>query len=252
MKKTKESIIAKWDKKLRDVELKEQIKLKNKKAELLQKCVSESKKLFEKCERKSKAYINKKSQEYDRKCKNEIRKLEWKEEKVYKKKEKKFNKLEFALSLVQENSKLRDSDENGVWICISCNRITNWSDFQGGHRYSRGVKWICLDFRNINGQCRSCNFATWPRGNPEVKDKTNAIYDVNLDKKYWEWTAEALHAAYVSYFHNVWGTNWDYWQHKDLDKFIEAEIEWNERLWEAKKFYKPWKKWRELREKRKE
>ena len=79
--------------------------------------------LVNKYERKMNAYIKKKELEYDRKCKNEIRKLEWKPERVYKKKKKSLNLVEFAMELMQENAKLRDTDISWNWICISCGKL---------------------------------------------------------------------------------------------------------------------------------
>ena len=67
-----------------------------------------------KLEKKKNAYINKKRIEYDHKCKNEIRKLQGKEEKQYKQKPISRNKkLQIALKLAQENSRLRDTDKDG-------------------------------------------------------------------------------------------------------------------------------------------
>ena len=64
--------------------------------------------------RKERAYINKKRLEYDRKCKNEIRKNQGKEQKQYKEKPISRNKkLQITLKLAQENARLRDTDKNG-------------------------------------------------------------------------------------------------------------------------------------------
>ena len=60
-----------------------------------------------------KAYLNKKEEEYKRKCLNEIRQLQGKPKKEYKQQPITKNKLlQFALEIAQENSKLRDTDEN--------------------------------------------------------------------------------------------------------------------------------------------
>ena len=64
--------------------------------------------------RKAETFKKKKEVEYKRKCLNEIRKLEGKEQKQYKPKSIKTNqKLQIALAIQQENSRLRDTDENG-------------------------------------------------------------------------------------------------------------------------------------------
>lgn len=109
MKKTKESIIKKREKKKSDLEKIEQLKLNKKNIEYREKADTEYHRLLDKAQRKARSYLSKKFLEYDRKCKNEIRKLEWKSEKVYKKK-KKLNLVEFAMQIMQENSKLRDTD----------------------------------------------------------------------------------------------------------------------------------------------
>jgi len=248
MKKTKGSIEEKWQKKLKDIEYTCQRKLKRKIEDTEAKKKAEGEYEIEKFKRKLSIYYNKKKLEYDRKCKNEIRVLEGKEKREYKSR-KKFNKLEFALALLQENSKLRDTNRDGFGYCCSCGKWIDWSHLQGGHRYSRWVKNICLDYRNVNAQCRTCNFTTWPRWDVKAKEATNMQYDAYLNHKYWAWTAEALSEKYLAYFKNVGGTNWDYWQIISLDKFITQEVEYNEELWATKSFYKPWKRWRELREK---
>lgn len=111
-KKTKDTIIKKYDSLLAEVRYRSQCKLINKKKELLMKYQDEAERKYSKFERKILAYIKKKELEYDRKCKNEIRKLEGKEERVYKKKEKKVNIWQFVMELLQENAKLRDTDRS--------------------------------------------------------------------------------------------------------------------------------------------
>ena len=191
MRKTKDSIQKKYDSLLAEVKYRSQCKLINKKKELLMKYQDEAERKYSSYERKILAYIKKKEVEYDRKCKNEIRKLEGKPEKVYKKK-KKLNLVEFAMQIMQENSKLRDTDISWNWICISCGKLKTRKELAWGHRYSRRIKNICLCTLNINAQCHWCNFTTWPRWDKIASDRVNAMYDSNLDRKWWEWTAELL------------------------------------------------------------
>lgn len=251
MKKTKESIIKKREKKKSDLEKTEQLKLNKKNIEYREKTDTEYHRLLDKAQRKARAYINRKFLEYDRKCKNEIRKLEGKEEKVYKKK-KKLNLVEFAMSLMQENARLRDSDISGNGICISCYKFCTWNEHQWGHRWSRWVKNICLCLLNINLQCRWCNFTTWPRWDKVAAEKTNAKYDVNLDKKYGKWTSEQLRLTKEFYFKKdydgkrVLGSKEMNVTDKDLEEYIEELIEENELRRKWKDFYKPWKKWRKI------
>lgn len=194
---------------------------------------------IEKMERKKLSEIRKKEERMKRKMLNEIRELEWKPKREYKSQAPKIKPLEFAMKLGQENSRLRDTDADGNWTCISCSFHWWWSDFAGWHRYSRRFKWICLEKENINAQCHTCNFTTWPRGDTVAKEKVNAEYDRKLDIKYWEWTAEWLKAKLVAYMH-WWGMKYD------LDLLIPKMIEENEELWKTKNFYAPAKKWRAI------
>ena len=113
MKKTPEQIRKKREQKKRQlhflVERKEKQKL-----QAIDDTVLEYKiKLIAKIQRKNLAYIKKKELEYDRKMQNELRQLEGKPQKEYKtKKPTKNQKLQFALDIAQENSKLRDTNEN--------------------------------------------------------------------------------------------------------------------------------------------
>ena len=111
-KKTKDTIIKKYELLVQDLEYKISCKIQNQRRILLNKSAIEVDKKIEKFVRKQNAYLNRKKTEYDRKCKNEIRKLEGKEERVYKKKEKKVNIWQFVMELLQENAKLRDTDRS--------------------------------------------------------------------------------------------------------------------------------------------
>lgn len=252
MKKTKTDIEKKREKKLKDIEYAQLVKFENQKLAYRLKWESYSKRLIDKAERKYKAYINKKKLEYDRKCKNEIRKLEWKPERVYKKKKKTLNLVEFAMELMQENAKLRDTDISGNWICISCGKLKTRKELAWWHRYSRRIKNICLCVTNINAQCHWCNFTTWPRGDKIASDRVNAKYDENLDIKYWKWTNTQLRLTKESYFKNDYDGNWVLGTKnikptdKDIEKYIESLIEENRLRWKWKDFYSPSKKWKKI------
>lgn len=196
----------------------------------------------EKNERKKQAYINKKEAEYKRRMLNEIRKIEWKPTKDIKNK-KKLDLENFAASLMQENSRLRDSNASGIWNCISCNARCSWSNHQWGHRHSRRFKNLVLEPKNINLQCRKCNFATWPQGDTVRKERVNSVYDENLDKKYWEWTARRLEEKKNAYIQNKDSGNWDY---KTL---IPSLIKENKELWATKNFRQPSQNWEKVWEK---
>lgn len=216
-----------------------------------EKCRAEAKKLNEKLDRKFQTYMNKKELEYKRKCANEIRKLEWKPERQYKKKVTPFKTLEFAMELQQENSKLRDTDRDWNGFCISCWRLCDWHNLHWWHYISRRVKNICVHEYNINAQCRNCNLVTGPLGNVDLRDKTQAQYRANLIDKCWMDTVNAIEQKKNAYFQKWYDTNWDYGQWElPLEDWIAQAICENEMRWRNKSFYKPKKKWRKIREER--
>ena len=245
-KKTKDTIIKKYELLVQDLEYKVRCKIQNQRRILLNKSAIEVDRKIEKYVRKQNAYLNRKKTEYDRKCKNEIRKLEGKEERVYKKKEKKVNVRQFVMELMQENAKLRDTDRSWNGFCVSCDLFKERWQLAWGHRYSRRVKNICTLPENINAQCHTCNFTTWPRWDFVSKEKVNRKYDENLDKRWWEWTSTRLRELNDAYFKNVNGTTYGL---ITSDELIEDAIKENELRWKEKDFYRPKKKWREIRNK---
>ena len=253
--KNKDTIIRKREKKKSDLEKTEQIKLNRKNIEYRKKTDIEYHRLLDKAQRKARAYLNKKFLEYDRKCKNEIRKLEWKPERVYVKKKKTLNLVEFAMEIMQENARLRDSDISGNWLCISCDKFCTWWEHAWGHDYSRRIKNICLCLWNINLQCNGCNRTTWPRGDKIASERVNRKYNENLARKYGESIVAQLKEWYESYFKNDYDENWVIGTIKKkkseaedylVKKYIPELIEENELRWKWKDFYKPWKKWRKI------
>ena len=237
--KTKYDIQKKWEKKLEEMRKKADFKyaiLAKNKEKAASKYLEHE---LEKNEKKRLSYIRKKEDEYKRKMLNEIRELEWKPKREYKT-EIKIKPLQFAMELAQEVARLRDSDADGNGYCISCDGHCSWANHSGGHRYPRTIKATCIDMKNINLQCNNCNWATGPRWNSEIKEKTNAHYDENLDKKFWRWTADKLKKTVVLYFQG----KLDY----EIDLAIEVPrlIEEDEKLWATKNFYAPRKKWRQI------
>lgn len=237
--KDKYSITKKWNNKIEEMkkktELKYTILLKKKK----ERVEADWEYQISKLERKKNSEIKKKEEQYTRKMNNEIRELEWKPKRVYKSDAPKIKPLDFALKIAQENARLRDTNADWYGYCISCDKWCSWAELAWGHRYPRGLKWVALELENINAQCHSCNNATGPLGNVELKEKTNAHYDENLDKKYWPGTADKLKKKVSDYFH---GKS----EHYDLDMIIPQLIEENERLWKTKSFYAPAKKWHDI------
>lgn len=247
MKKTPELIKKKREQKKRQlhflIERKEKQKL-----QAIDDTVLEYKiKLIAKIQRKNLAYIKKKKLEYDRKMNNELRQLVGKPQREYKtKKPSKNQKLQFALEVAQENSKLRDTNENWEGFCISCNLRKKREELAGGHRYSRMFQSICLHKANINAQCHSCNRATGPKGNTMEAERINAEYDRNIIKKRGEDELLELQLMKQKELSNPS-------KHKLTEPFIDEIIPdliaENERLWKTKKFYKPKKNRRKVYEK---
>lgn len=245
MSKTKEQIQKKWDIKLNDMIKSANYRFRKQFAVKSVKIQDSLNKEKEKMERKLMAYINKKTLEYKRKCANEIRKLEGKEERVYKKKS--LNLLEFAMDIQQENSKLRDTDENGNGYCVSCGVHCSWENLHGGHDHSRRVKNICLSPININAQCKRCNQITWPLGNIELKERTQAYYRTTLVLRYWDEAVDELDRKKAEYFKQWYRCNGDYGQWDiSLEKYIPQLIEKNKELWATKNFYKPKRNWEKV------
>ena len=246
--KTVESIRIKWEKKVEEMKKKADFKynilLQNRKKTLEKKYEYE----WEKNERKKAAYIRKKEWEYNRKMLNEIREFEWKPPRAYRWAWPKIKPLQFAMKLAQENARLRDTDENGRWRCISCNIMCEWEWLAWGHRYSRQFSNMCLEPENINAQCHNCNRITWPLGNPVLKAKTNEEYDRNITEKFWEGAVEKLKKLVVEFTRRK-ASDPKKWY--DLKKKIPQLVEENEKLWgekseEFRATHKPFRNWRKV------
>lgn len=244
MKKSKETIKIKWEKKVEEMKKKADFKynvlLSNRKTVYEKWWEYE----VEKNERKKMAYIRKKEEEYKRKMRNEIREFENKPKREYKTDWPKIKPLQFALKLAQENARLRDTDENGRWRCISCHRLCEWEWLAWGHRYSRKFTNICLEESNINAQCHTCNLTTWPRGDIPLKIKTNDEYDKSIIEKFWEEELQRLKAKIYEFTHSKS-------KKYDLKKKMPKLIEINEKLWSEKsesfrETHKPYRNWRKI------
>lgn len=109
---------------------------------------------------------------------------------------------------------------------------------------------MCLVEENINAQCHTCNFTTWPRWNVEAKERTNQTYDKNLVKKYWPDVLDKLSKLVCEFFHNksnkysLYNINKEY----DLAIIVPKLIKTNEKLWKEKNFQKPKRNRRKTRD----
>ena len=110
------------------------------------------------------------------------RKLEWK--KITKKLERKVKKnpslekmKQKILSLAQLYARLRDSDENWYWKCISCWKRIHRTKGDWWHYISRANMSTAFNLNNINLQCKHCNWMLhW----------NVTSYRANLINKIWE------------------------------------------------------------------
>lgn len=82
-----------------------------------------------------------------------------------------FEKLDEVFS---KYVRLRDSDEEGDVVCISCDWKGFWEDCDCGHFFRRGLKSVRYDEDNCHAQCRSCN---------RFKDGNQAGYSRGLIEK---------------------------------------------------------------------
>ena len=110
------------------------------------------------------------------------RKLEWK--KITKKLERKVKRnpslekmKQKILSLAQLYARLRDSDENWYWKCISCWKRIHRTKGDWWHYISRANMSTAFNLNNINLQCKHCNWMLhW----------NTTEYRANLINKIWE------------------------------------------------------------------
>lgn len=81
--------------------------------------------------------------------------------------------------------RLRDSDKDGLGICITCGVRKHWKELQNGHFVSRQVNVLRYDPENCNSQCYSCNVMRYGEQYKYAKE---------LDLKYGDGTADKLYA----------------------------------------------------------
>lgn len=161
MKKTKEQIQKKREEKYAQLEYKTKKQTEQKIIKFQEESSAQIEYKTAKIKKKSDSFLAKKKVEYERKMKNELRQLEGKPQREYKQKKWTRNKkLQFALEILQENCKLRDTNENGEGVCISCNLRKKREELAGGHRWSRRIQGVCLNAQNVNAQCHTCNYTT--------------------------------------------------------------------------------------------
>lgn len=67
--------------------------------------------------------------------------------------------LQKAQKVFNEFIRLRDSDANGNFTCISCGHMKTKGHLQAGHYFPAGQNpSVRFDERNVNGECVHCNY----------------------------------------------------------------------------------------------
>jgi hypothetical protein len=82
-----------------------------------------------------------------------------------------------------EYTRLRDSDEDGMVVCITCGDNTIGLQIDCGHFVKRGNSSVRWELINSHGQCRLCN---------STHDGKEDLHAEAIDKLYGEGTAEQL------------------------------------------------------------
>lgn len=146
-----------------------------------------------KLEEKYSKVIDRYKKKQESKLEYQRRKLEGR--KITKKLEKKVNgsipiekMKQRVLSLAQLYSRLRDSDENWYWKCISCWRRIHRTKWDWGHYISRANMSTAFNLNNINLQCKHCNWMLhwniqWYRANLIDKIWEKEVIELEKSKK---------------------------------------------------------------------
>ncbi len=92
--------------------------------------------------------------------------------------------------IFSEFIRIRDSDNQGLIRCISCNKIVAWKESDCGHYINRKHNSTRYDEKNCNAQCRSCN--RFDEGNIQG-------YRQGLIKKYGEYAVKILEMKKFNY-----------------------------------------------------
>jgi len=86
-----------------------------------------------------------------------------------KKRKKKSNRQKIKSKAWKEFSRyirLRDSDDNGIATCVTCNKKAHWSDMDAGHGISGRNNSVLFHEDLCAAQCKACNI--FKKGNYEV------------------------------------------------------------------------------------
>ena len=75
-----------------------------------------------------------------------------------------------ALKTLQKLSRISAADDNGYCKCVSCGKLDNYKNMDGGHFIPKGSssRWA-LEESNINPQCKGCNGFSMKHGSAEAQ-----------------------------------------------------------------------------------
>jgi len=82
--------------------------------------------------------------------------------------------------------RLRDSDENGICKCITCNNRSNWRQMDCGHYVKRQHSGTRYHEKNCHAQCRECNW---------LKQGNDSVYKEVIIEKYGQQIHDLLKSA---------------------------------------------------------
>lgn len=100
------------------------------------------------------------------------------------KKKGKVNWVDIADRVHSENTRLRECDDHGYCVCITCQKKLPWFDMQEWHYRTRGHYALRYDERNTHAQCYACNcILNWNYRNYHISMLT--IYGPEVEDRLW-------------------------------------------------------------------
>ena len=94
--------------------------------------------------------------------------------------------LKSADSAFSKFIRVRDANRMGYICCISCGKLVFWTKCDAGHFIKRQHKSLRFSEKNVNGQCRECNW---------LKQGNDIEYAKGLERKYGPGIIEHLELA---------------------------------------------------------
>ena len=82
--------------------------------------------------------------------------------------------------------RIRDSDDNGICKCYTCNNMFHWKRGDCGHYVKRQHSGTRFNEKNCHAQCKECNW---------LKQGNDAIYKVRLIAEYGQQEHDILKSA---------------------------------------------------------